>query len=187
MHLEEGLRIRRLFESEFVRQAHIIGYHVVRHYDQLGVTGTKAPISSGPFAGYRLPDTTLMRDGKSFWVEAKYKAKTSYTIITKTFDHGIDWPNWCDYLKLCGISGQPGFLVLGEGSTGEILVASFEKLQAIPTRHYDGHVHFRDGAAFWPRESFRPFGHFSPQTGQMQFAFKPLRPLASDVFEEDGT
>jgi hypothetical protein len=182
MHLEEGLRIGRLFESEFVRQAHIIGYHIVRHYDQLGVTGTKAPVTSGPFAGYRLPDATLMRDGESFWVEVKYKTAPTFTGITQTLDHGIDWPNWCDYLKLCEISGQRGFLVIGEGSTGEILSAPFDWLEATPTRYYPGPVHFKDGAAFWPRDRFQPWGHFSPQTGQMHFAFKPLRPVARDLF-----
>jgi len=182
MKLEEGLRIGRLFESEFTRQAHIIGYYVVRHYDQLGITGTKAPITTGPFAGYRLPDATLMRDGDSFWVEVKYKTEATEYRKTGSLDHGIDTPNWQDYQKVCEISGQRGYLVIGEGSTGEILAASFEHLMATPTRLYDGDVHFKHGAVFWPRSRFQPFGHFSPQTGQMCFAFKPLRPVRRDIF-----
>ncbi len=184
----EGLRIGRLFESEFARQAQKLGYFVIRHCEQLGVSGTKAPMLDGPFAGYRLPDYTLMAHGVSFFVEAKYKTKpTPYHLNGNMPQHGIDWPNWEDYLKVCSISGQRGFLVIGEGSTGEILISSFETLQR-KVRRYSGRVHFQDGGAFWDRSLFKPWGNFSPQTGQMLFAFNQRGPLpsAGGLFKGDA-
>jgi hypothetical protein len=177
----EGLRIGRLFESEFARQADILGYFKCRHCEQLGVTGVKAPMLDGPWAGYRLPDFTLMKDGDLFWVEAKYKSEvTKYRKNDGELQHGIDWPNWVDYVKVSKVSGQRGYLVLGEGCSGTILYAPFKRLAAT-ARHYEGHQPPFD-MAYWPRSVFEPFGHFSPQTGQMRFTFEALRPLA-DVFK----
>jgi hypothetical protein len=184
---EEGLRIGRLFESECRRQLHILGYHVSPTCDQLGQNGIKAPMLEGPFTGYRLPDLDVMGNGDSFWIEAKYKTKiTRYRNNGGELQHGIDWPNWCDYLKVCEISGRRGFLILGEGETAEIIAAPFSRLEKV-TRFYDGDVHFKEGAAFWPRSEFGPFGHFNPQTGQMHFAFKPPRPNAEvkKLFRKD--
>lgn len=183
----EGLRIGRLFESECQRQLHIIGYRVSRTCDQLGYNGVKAPTLHGPNAGYRLPDLDVMGNGDSFWIEAKYKAEiTRYRKNGCELQHGIDWPNWCDYLKVCEISGRRGYLILGEAETAEIICASFKALSKV-TRHYDGDVHFAQGAAFWPRSVFRPFGYFVPQTGQMHFAFKAARPVPEVrlVFRKD--
>jgi hypothetical protein len=178
---EQGLLIGRLFESEFARHAHILGYFVNRHCEQLGVTGVKAPMLDGPFAGYRLPDFTLMKEGDAFWVEAKYKSDvTKYGKNNGEPQHGIDWPNWIDYIKISKISGQRGYLVLGEGYNGTIIYAPFKTLAAT-ARHYQGE-RFPFDMAFWSRSVFKPFGYFSPQTGQMRFTFERLRPLA-DVFK----
>jgi hypothetical protein len=177
MALTEGqLRLGRLFESEFERQAHIRGYHVVRHCDQLGVTGTKAPVLTGPFAGYRLPDFTILANGQSYWLEVKYKSTaTSYRNGGNDPQHGIDLPNWRDYLQICKLSGLPGFLILGEGHTGRIIAASFKSLERA-ARVYDlgrgRNVHFENGAVFWSASVFREWGEFDLRTGQMRFDFK---------------
>lgn len=186
---EHGLLIGRLFESEAQRQLHIAGYRVSRTCDQLGYNGIKAPMLYGPFTeAYRLPDLDVMGNGDSFWIEAKYKAAvTKHGLSGGQEQHGIDWPNWIDYLKICEISGRRGFLLLGQGSTGEIIMASFKHLAAI-TRHHESSDTFPRGMAFWPRAAFTDFGTFSPQTGQMQFAFKALRPAANvvDLFRKDA-
>lgn len=171
MTLSEGqLRLGRLFESEFERQAHIRGYHAVRHCEQLGVTGTKAPILTGPYAGYRLPDFTILANGASYWTEAKYKSYSPFYGIEHDHRHGIDEPNWRDYLAVCKLSGQPGYLVIGEGSSGRILIASFKLLETCAQHHID-QVSFPKGMVFWSRDVFRDWGKFNPRTGQMEFNF----------------
>jgi hypothetical protein len=171
MTLTEGqLRLGRLFESEFERQAHARGYHVVRHCDQLGVNGTKAPIMTGPYTGYRLPDFTILANGSSNWVEAKYKGRQAFYGIAQERRHGIDLPNWRDYLAICKLSGLPGFLVLGDGTTGEILIAPFKRL-ALSGQLHASSVTFPKGMMFWSVDQFRLWGSFEISTGQMKFDF----------------
>lgn len=168
---EAQLRIGRLFESEFERQAHRRGLFVVRHCDQLGVHGTKAPMTHGPFAGYRLPDFTVMKAGASYWAEVKLKSRPTYTHRLQQYDHGVDLPNWTDYLAVEKVSGLPGFLIVGERSTGCILAASFAHLKAVARIVTHKTSSFPHGGVFWPRDSFRRWGDFVFQTGQMAFAF----------------
>jgi hypothetical protein len=171
MTLSEGqLRLGRLFESEYERQAHKRGYHVVRHCDQLGVTGTKAPVMTGPYAGYRLPDFTLLANGSSYWNEVKYKSRQAYYGLEQEHRHGIDLPNWRDYLVIEKLSGNAGFLIIGEGSTGRILIASFNKLVACGQRHRSS-AQFPEGMMFWSVGVFRDWGTFDLRTGQMRFDF----------------
>jgi hypothetical protein len=171
MTLTEGqLRLGRLFESEYERQAHARGYHVVRHCDQLGITGTKAPILTGPYAGYRLPDFTILANGASYWTEVKYKSRQAYYGIEQKHRHGIDLLNWRDYLAICKLSGLPGYLIIGEGSSGRVLIASFKKLEAIAQIHRRSDA-FPEGMAFWNVSDFRPWGDFDIRTGQMKFDF----------------
>jgi hypothetical protein len=150
-----------LFESEFERQAHVRGYHVV---------GIKAPIMTGPYRGYRLPDFSVLANGRCYWNEVKYKTTATLHRKTDVLEHGIDLPNWNDYLAICKLSGLPGYLTIGEGHTGRILTASFEFL-ARHGRVYDGCEHFTQGAIFWAAAIFREWGHFDLRTGQMHFDF----------------
>jgi len=171
MTLSEGqLRLGRLFESEYERQAHARGYHVVRHCDQLGVNGTKAPVLTGPYAGYRLPDFTILANGASYWNEVKYKGRQAYYGIVGSNRHGIDLPNWNDYLAVCKLSGLPGYLIIGEGSTGRILIASFKRLERTVQIHQHSTT-FPDGMVFWDVSDFQPWGEFDLRTGQMRFDF----------------
>jgi hypothetical protein len=118
--------------------------------------GTKAPMATGPYAGYRLPDFSLMPPGGGIvWAEAKRKTKPTFTAIHGTYDHGIDLPNWRDYLAVASMSRLRGFLIIGEGNSGKILIASFEHLQRC-AREWKGSCEaFPDGAVFWRREDFR--------------------------------
>ena len=169
---ESTLRAGRLFESEFERQAHNRGIHVVRHCDQLGVMGTKAPIVTGRFAGFRLPDFSLIPPGGGmFWAEAKRKTKPTYTVTCGTYDHGIDLPNWRDYLAVASMSRQRGFLIIGEASTGKILIASFERLEGCARKWKGACEAFPDGAVFWRREDFQVWGKFNVTSGQLSFDF----------------
>lgn len=167
---EETLRLGRLFESEFERKAHARGYHVVRHCDQLGVTGTKAPVLTGPYTGYRLPDFTILANGASFWCEVKYKKQEAFYGQERRMKHGIDLPNWTDYLAICKLSGLPGFLIIGEGLTGVILIASFKRLETCAQIHCSSST-FPDGMAFWGIDDFKQWGEFDIRTGQIRFDF----------------
>jgi hypothetical protein len=170
MLTEAQLRIGRIFEAEFERQAHKRGLFCIRHCDQQGANGVKAPLATGPYAGYRLPDFSVMKDGKTYWVEVKYKTERTFTHSLGIYETGIDLPNWRDYLAICKLSGQRGFLVMGHGDTGSIIIQSFERLAAV-ARFYNGHVHFEKGAVFWPCAEFGPWGTFNRQNGQMSFNF----------------
>lgn len=170
MLTDSQLRLGVLFESEFERQAHLRGYHVVRHCDQLGRNGVKAPILTGPYAGYRLPDFTILANGASYWIEAKYKGRQAYYGISGSNRHGVDLPNWRDYLAVRALSGLPGFLVIGEGSTGRIVIASFERLEKTAQIHEHSET-FPLGMVFWDVADFRPWGTFDLKTGQMRFDF----------------
>lgn len=170
MPLTEGqLRLGRLFESEFERQQHNRGNFVVRHCDQLGVQGTKAPMVTGLWAGYRLPDFSVIANNKMIWVEAKYKTLRTWTRAHDRFDHGIDLPNWRDYLAVCKLSSQEGWLVVGEGDTGNIVAASFNTLMQ-HAREYHGTQHFTHGAVFWPCDVFQPYGTLNRRTGNILFS-----------------
>jgi hypothetical protein len=171
MLTEAQLRIGRIFEAEFERQAHKRGLFCVRHCDQQGTHGVKAPIATGPYAGYRLPDFSVMKNGETFWAEVKYKTGRTFTHSIGIYEHGIDLPNWRDYIAICKLSGQRGFLVIGEADTGNILIAPFERLAAVPPRLYPGPVHFEKGAAFWPCTVFSSWGTFNRQNGQLNFNF----------------
>jgi hypothetical protein len=168
---EKQSRLGRMFESEFERQAVARGYHVVRHCDQLGIHGTKAPMLSGPYKGYRLPDFSILVDGSMPWVEAKYKSYSPYFAKERNQRHGIDLPNWGDYLKVCQLSGQPGYLILGVGSTGDIIKAPFKLLEKFAQIHNTPTPKFPNGGVFWPARIFRPWGRLDALTGQMCFDF----------------
>jgi len=165
------LRLGRLFESEFERKAHKRRLVVIRHCDQLGVNGIKAPMATGPFKGYRLPDFTVITNHREFWVEVKYKGTSPWYGIDSGYRHGIDLPNWRDYLALCELTGRSGFLVIGEGHTGEIRIASFERLMACVQIRKEPHSTFSEGAAYWPRNRFQLWGRFDRQNGQIDFHF----------------
>jgi hypothetical protein len=96
MLTEAQLRIGRIFEAEFERQAHKRGLFCIRHCDQQGANGVKAPLATGPYAGYRLPDFSVMKDGKTYWVEVKYKTERTFTHSLGIYETGIDLPNWRD-------------------------------------------------------------------------------------------
>jgi hypothetical protein len=171
MSLSEGqLRLGRLFESEFARQAQKRGYLLVRHCEQLGVNGIKAPMVTGQYQGYRLPDFTIIANGKSYWDEVKYKTNPTLHRCSGVVEHGIDLPNWRDYLAVAKLSGLDGFLTIGEGHSGRIIKASFKFLEP-RARIYDGDVHFEEGAVFWPASIFTDWGSFDLRTGQMRFHF----------------
>lgn len=169
---DPNLRIGRIFESEFERKARMFGHTIIRYCDQLGETGIKAPVTSGAFSGLRLPDFGIIPKGGGgeFWAEAKFKSNSPFYFKRGYRTHGIDLPNWRDYLKVCEITGRRGFLVIGEGNTGDILIAPFERLLAC-AQVSDPCPAFPHKGVFWPRDTFSPWGTFNPRYGQMNFTF----------------
>jgi hypothetical protein len=161
----------RLFESDAERQLHQRGYMVVRHCDQLGVTGNKAPMATGPYAGLRLPDLSAWVGGRTYWIEAKYKSRQAWYERSANWRHGIDLDNWRDYMKVSEMSGIPGFLMIGDGSTGKILVQSFNYLAWCEQIHQLPTSAFPNGGVFWPVTAFEEWGEMNLQTGQTFFDF----------------
>lgn len=143
-----------------------LGYHVNRNCDQKGKHGTKAPMAWGPFDAIRLPDLELIGQGTTKSGDCKYKHNysTRYQLPGggSEENHGIDIPNWEDYCKFWQHSGQEGFMVIGEGSTGRILYASAAALIPVSRFHRRPTQSFPDGGVFWPRHAFRHIGDFDP-------------------------
>jgi len=172
-------RLGRLLESEFHRKATLRGYFVNRHCDQLGVNGIKAPMLHGPYKGFRLPDFRLLIPKQlriqgttciEPWVEVKAKSRAPFYGIEQQHKHGIDLPNWRDYLTVARMSESTGYLVIGELDRGEIRIASFKRLEQC-AQVTDACESFPNGGVFWPRDAFKLWGRFDRQNGQMDFKF----------------
>ena len=167
-----SMEFGREFELAFEQQAIGRGYFVVKHCDQSGVNGPKAPMLTGRWKGFRLPDFTLIRDGRSFWAEAKAKSYSPYFGQTGNQRQGIDLPNWRDYLQVSRLSGQPGALFFGVMTTGDILAGNFAKLERHQQIHREPTKDFPGGAVFWPVSILVQWGSFNLKTGQIRFEFK---------------
>jgi hypothetical protein len=160
------LEIGCWFEDEVEQLFRNLGYHVNRLCDQKGKHGTKAPMAWGPFDAIRLPDFELIGNGKTMSGDCKYK-----TDFTRRYNlpgggnednHGIDRPNWLDYRKFWRHSGQEGFIVIGEGSSGRILHATAAELIPVSREHTKPSSSFPQGGVFWPRWIFHQIGEFDP-------------------------
>jgi hypothetical protein len=161
------LEIGCWFEDECEQLFRKLGYLVNRQCDQKGKYGTKAPMAWGPFDAIRLPDLELIGKGKTMSGDCKYKSRPTRRYCLSNgeaeINHGIDLPNWRDYLKYWEHSGQAGFIVIGEGNSGLILHATAAELITVSREHAEPTPSFPNGGVFWPREVFHKIGRFDPR------------------------
>lgn len=162
----------RMFEMEFARTLIIRGFDVDRCYD---FNQHKAPMLTGKYKQYRLPDLLAVKPERSFWAEVKEKRNCTYTHRIDSYDEGIDHDCWHDYVKVQQISGVPVWLFIAEWEPERILGASLDRLG--PPRIVPAHVasYGKGGMVYWPCDQFHHIGSYDPKTGQLDLPFGPLR------------
>jgi hypothetical protein len=95
-----------------------------------------APVLVSLLRKHVLPDFQVMRGGKTSWIEVKSKHHPVLYQKTGRYRHGVDLPNWWDYLHAQDESGCPGYLGIVQLTDGpdrpvspRFLLASFEHLR----------------------------------------------------------
>lgn len=93
-----------------------IGYTVIPISEYTNNTGKKinAPMLLSP-EGLRVsPDLLVMAARKSFWVEVKRKGEPTYYWKRSRWEHGVDTPNFEDYMEIQRTSGYPVYIFVHE-------------------------------------------------------------------------
>lgn len=106
-----------------------------------------------------LPDLLAVRLGRIHPLEVKNKSKPTFHRKTRTLEHGVDLRNYQHYCAFSCASNTNVILVIDEGSTGEILAGSLERLGE--PRVYYGETG-RPPMAYWPRNKFTTFHQGEP-------------------------
>ena len=116
------------------QQLQAIGYFVLPSYDYSGEDGNKAPRLQGKLAAYVIPDLDVAREGKRLWVEVKTKTASSPGKISGKLEHGIPLRHLEHYLQVQRITGCKVHVAVYERSTGEVLVAKADDIDATGRR-----------------------------------------------------
>jgi hypothetical protein len=139
------------------------GWFVIPSYDYSGEDGQKAPRLQGLKAGHAVPDLDVARDGKRKWIEVKAKGRAnvrrdSYWGGPNIPEHGVEMPNYRDYLEVKRITGDEVWIAIYEEDTGLLLVAEIDALGKPRIGTWLGKT-----IANWPRRRFRLMPEWSPQ------------------------
>jgi hypothetical protein len=128
------------------------GWYIIPSYDYSGEHGDKAPTIQGAHDGIVLPDLGIAKAGMMKWAEVKAKGGPTFTLKTKTYDHGIGYRKWCHYLRVQQETGCHVWLFIIEECSQILLAESLDVLG--DGRRYDDNKMDKGGMVFWPRESF---------------------------------
>jgi hypothetical protein len=128
--------------------------------------GRGAPALIGLIRRHVLPDFQACRDGRTCWVEVKYKdSPVKYQIAGGEYRHGVDLPNWDAYLEVERESGVPGWLAIIQARAGKapelsfdpmLLVAPFTYLAKWAQRAPEPTPKAARGMVYWPVDAFEP-------------------------------
>lgn len=132
------------------------GWYVIPSYDYSGEDGNKAPKMHGLRERIVLPDLDVSRGGVRRWVEVKAKEKPDFTYKTQTWDHGIE--HYDDYVKVQRETGSEAWLAIYEMSSRELLMQSFDALDAPRRSKLNGRR-----MAYWPRTRFLLYHTFDDE------------------------
>jgi hypothetical protein len=120
-----------------------------------------APYLAGLLRKHVLPDFQVSKAGFSRWVEVKYKDHCVLYQKAQEWRHGIDLPNWQDYLQVETETGIPGYLAIlqyrkGPGLSPDplLLEAAFAALQDVTQEDPARREHARRGMVYWPVSAF---------------------------------
>jgi hypothetical protein len=128
------------------------GWYIIPSYDYAGPDGEKAPKIQGAHEGIVLPDLGIAQAGRMRWAEVKAKGAPTFTLKTKTYDHGIGFRHWCHYLRVQKETGCHVWLFILEENSQQLLAESLDILG--DGRVYDDNKMDPGGMVFWPRERF---------------------------------
>lgn len=124
----------RAAEQRVARWLQERDWFVIPSYDYAGEDGNKAPRLQGLTAGHAVPDLDVARDGKRKWVEVKSKAQANVWRKEEpwgspnTREHGVDYGNYLDYLRVKRITGDEVWIAIYEEDTGQLLAAEIDTL-----------------------------------------------------------
>lgn len=130
-----------------------LGYFVVPAH---AIEDGGAPMLVGLLQKYVLPDFLIAKDGRTRWVEVKFKDHCVRFQITGFFRHGIDLPKWHAYRKVEEVTGIPGSIAVLQYRPGAnadpcqyLLQQSFARLSR--TVDFDPRplAHAPHGMAYW--------------------------------------
>lgn len=133
------------------------GWYVIPSYDYSGDDRDKAPRLRGLVDGFPVPDLDVARGGVRRWVEVKTKTTASWTWKWQRYEHGIE--HYDDYMRVAAETGTEAWLAIFETSTRELLGQSFVTLGEPRRSRMNGRQ-----MAFWPRDDFKLWHTFSPET-----------------------
>ncbi len=122
--------------------------------------GGGAPMAQGRDDRIVLPDIDAMKDGHRFWVEVKTRKHASYTRCTGRLEHGFPLVDYGHYQRIQREAGATIYICIYEVSTGDVLVASIDRLDEVK-RIYTGNKMNHGGMVFFPRSSFKVWKNIS--------------------------
>jgi hypothetical protein len=77
-----------------------------------------APAIIGELRRHIVPDLQVSGDGRTRWVEVKYKSSCNLYQKTRKWQHGIDLDNWYAYREVEKQTGIPGLLAIFQERPG---------------------------------------------------------------------
>jgi hypothetical protein len=130
-----------------------------------------APKAISAIKNLVLPDIMRSKGGATRWGEIKFKDSPSYFRARKEYRHGIDLPNWNDYLQVEKETGISGDLFILEWRPSEknepapvLLIMSFRQARNVPVQEIPPNVQrwAPRGMILWSRSSFELICRFTP-------------------------
>ena len=121
-----------------------------------------APMLIGLINRHVLPDLLASDPAGPWWDEIKYKDHCQKFQKQTLWEHGIDLPNWSDYLEVqqkTGIRGQLSIVQYRPGQHAEpnpvLLWQTFDELKKHVMIIERPHATFNRGAAYWNVDAFK--------------------------------
>lgn len=138
------------------------GWYVIPSYDYAGDDRNKAPRLQGLTVGHAVPDLDIAREGDGRrWVEVKSKDHANVWRDSRHWgrpnvpEHGVDYRNYLDYLKVKRITGDEVWIAIYEEDTRQLRAAEIDALGAPRVGTWLG-----EKIANWPRGKFRELHRF---------------------------
>lgn len=100
---DDKLKAGLLGESVIARWLIRRGYNILPAYE-IEITHGKGPRLFTANAQLISPDMLVFNQNKIMWVEAKTKSAFTWHRDSKTWQTGIDYRHWCDYVRVANLT-----------------------------------------------------------------------------------
>jgi hypothetical protein len=141
------------------------GAHVLPTYDYSGLQDDKAPRLIGIDDGIVIPDLLVCCDGKTVWVECKWKSHADFNRKRQIRVTGISARHYEHYTRVKLISGCRVMLMFLHIAEEEMRGGEIDSLPAISHR-YDGLKMGRGGMIFWDYDLLKRWCNLNEILGQ---------------------